>query len=128
MEKLALSVAVPTDIYGHGGDSNRVHNDGDKAGVFEFVDRIEAFGHGGLRADNARVVSVVVEMDVMVVVVFYPAAVEIKRDDGRNEDGKGHNVVDEIHKRLPFLGGLQPRRAVVRGVNILLCGNDTPVW
>jgi hypothetical protein len=122
MEKLKLSAAVPTDVYRHGGDGNRVHNNRDKTGVLKLVDGIEAFGHSSLRIDDTRVVSIVVQMNVMVVVVFQPTAVKIEPDNGCNEDDQGHNVVREIHKRLPFLSGSRGRRAIVRGVTYSFAG------
>jgi len=122
MEKLELSVTVPTDIDGHGGNGDRVRNDRDQTGILELIDGVKAFGHIGLRVDDAGVVSIVMQMDVMVAVVFQPAAVKIESDNGCNEDDQGHNVVREIHKRLPFLSDLQVRRAIVRGVTDSFAG------
>jgi hypothetical protein len=122
MENLKLSATVPTDVHRHSGDGHRVHDNRNQTGILEFVDRVEAFGHAGLGTDNARVVSVVVQVNVMVVVIFQPAAVQIEPNNGCNEDDQGHNVVREIHKRLPFFRDLEARRAIVRGVRYSFAG------
>ena len=46
--------------------------------VFQFIDHIEPFGHIGLSVDNARIMSVVMQMDIVIVVIFQPAAVQIQ--------------------------------------------------
>jgi len=130
MEKLNLSVTVPSDINGHRGNGYCVHDDGNETRVLQLIDGVQALGHTGLRINDARVMSVVMQVNVMVVMVFQPAAVKIEPNDSCNEDDQGHNVVREIHKRLPFLSDLQVRRAIVRGVTdsfagmILLFGSE----
>jgi hypothetical protein len=122
MEKLTLSVAVPTGINRHGGDSKSVDDDSDQAGILEFVDGIEAFSDGGLGVDDAGIVSIVVQVNIVIVVIFNPAAVEVEGDDGGNEDDQGHKVVREIHKRLPLLSGFRGRHAIIRGVKSSFAG------
>jgi hypothetical protein len=116
MEKLHLRVAVPAGIDSHAGDGKSVQNDGDQAGILEFVQRVKALPHAGLRIDDTGVVRVVVQMNVVIVMVLKPAPVQVKTDESGNEDDKGHNVKREVHKKLPLLGGFQGRRAIVRGV------------
>ncbi len=118
---LALRVSSPADVDGHGGNSQRVQNDGGQPGVFQFIDRIETFGHAGLRVDNARVVGVVMQMDIVIIVVFEPPAVDIESYEGGNEDHEDSNVVHEIHKlQGSFLWRLwlfpKVRGVTVRGV------------
>ena len=116
MEKLTLRVAGPAGINGHSGYGERVQNHGYQAGVLEFIHCIKPLGHIGLRVDNARIMSVVVKMNVVIVMVLKPPPVQIQADDGSNEDDQGHNVKREVHKKLPFLSGFRGRRAIVRGV------------
>ncbi len=116
IENLALRVAGPASVNGHAGYGKGVQNDGYQAGVLEFVHGIQPFGHAGLRADDAGIMSIVVKVNIVIVVVLKPPPVQIQADDGSNEDDQGHNVKREVHKKLPFLGGFRGRRAIVRGV------------
>ena len=116
-ETLALRIGIPADIDGHGRNKQPIQDDGSNAGILQFVDHIEPFRHGGLRVDDARIVSVVMQMDVMIVVILEPAPVQIQTGNSGNEDDEGHNVVHEIHKQQgSFLLQMSPkvRGAIVR--------------
>jgi hypothetical protein len=115
IEKLALRIGGPADIGGHPGDGQRIQDDRREAGIFQFLNQLKAFRHTGLGVDDARIMSVIVQMDIVIVVVFQPAAVKIKTAHGANQDEKSHNVKHEIHKRQ---GSFPTQFPEVRGATI----------
>ncbi len=111
-EMSALRIGGPANISRHTGDGQSVQNHRRQPGIFQFIYHIEPFCHIGLSIDDARVMSVVVEMDVVIVVIFKPAAVQVQTANGTNQDEKRHNVKHEVHKRQGSFPYINTRTAL----------------
>ena len=89
-------------------------NERDQTGIFQFVDHFEPFRHGCLSAHDASVMSIVVQMDVVIVVIIQPFSIKVEGRDRHNEDDKGHDVIHEIHKlQRSFLQSVPKERHAI---------------
>ncbi len=132
IETLTLGSRGPAHVYRHSGNSDAVQNHRYQAGVLQFIHHFQPFRHAVLRVNNARIMSIIVQMDVMIVVVFQPPAIKVKATNRGKQDNQGHNVKREVHKRqssflwqFPEVRGAIVRRVIFSfGRMILLFASD----
>lgn len=131
-ETLAWGIRGPAHVKCHHGNRHAIQNHRYQAGVLQLIHHFEPFRHASLSVNNARIMSIIVEMNVMIVVVFQPPAVKVKTADGGKQNDQGHNVKREIHKRqgsflcqFPEVRGAIVRRVISSfGRMILLFSSD----